>query len=513
LEKTAVIFVTLELSPFFKITGVGDLLHNILGELQRRNIQVAVISPDFGCEYPNLHFKKPVTLYSMISGQTFPLLFRLASDDRGVSYFFLKDQDLENYVQGLPAGLSNDNTAKICLEFCYGAYLLMEALSKGEFGFADKDRLVVHTFHWQSGPLLALIKKSARKPQYHTVLTVDILDKQGRFDQEVFNAHEIYHPFKSRENIETNFLRMGIESADVLHTVSPNYAQEILQPPYGRGLEDILQQRNQEGHLLGILNGLDPDLSDWQTIPILRNNGLRIDPDETQLFEHKAKAKILFQQAAGLPVDPQAFLISMGHRFVTQKNFALVANAMDKLMTLSPRPQIYLRAWPEPSTDGPDQKLWWQITRFSKRYRFNIAFLSPFDRDQALIKEGIFIDRFLYYAASDLFLMPSLWEPCGLCQLEAMRFGAIPVVTMVGGLVDTVKPHTEKNQGWGFWLEDPYDSQGLADTVQRAIHLRATQPEVWQQMVLRAMAFDSSISHTIDSYLKQLYSERPTSNS
>jgi starch synthase len=505
LKKTGVVFVTFELSPFFKITGVGDLLRNIVAELQRRKISVAVISPDFGCEYSNLHFKKSVSFYSSIGGHTSPLQFRLASDDQGVTYFFLKDKELENYLKGLPAEPSSDESAKICLEFCYGAYLLLEALSKGEFGFDDKDRFVVHAFHWQTGPLLALIEKALWGRQFHTVLTVDILDKQGRFNSEVFDAHEIYHSLKSREHEEINFLGMGIEAANILHTVSPNYAQEIQQAPYGRGLEDILKQRHQEGRLLGILNGLDPELSDWQCIPILQKNGLCVAPNNEHVFEHKMRAKTLFQQVAGLPVDPQAFLISMGHRFVTQKNFALVANAIDKLMNLTPRPQFYLRAWPEPGQEGPDQELWWQIMRFSKRYRFNISFLSPYDRDHSLMEEGIFIDRFLYYAASDLFLMPSLWEPCGLCQLEAMRFGAIPVVTTVGGLVDTVKPLTEEDQGWGFWLEDPFDPQELVDTVQRAIHLRATQPALWQALVHKAMSFDSSIAHTIDSYLKYLY--------
>jgi len=505
LEKTAVIFVTLEISPFFKITGVGDLLRNIVGELRRRGISVAFISPDFGCEYPNLEFKKSVSFYSSIGGHNSPLLFRLASDEREIIYFFLKDQELENYLKGLPSGPSSKETAKIWLKFCYGAYLLMEALSKGEFGFEDKERFVVHAFHWQIGPLLALIQKAPWNSQFHTVLTVDILDKQGRFDPEVFNAHEIYHTLRSNGHKETNFLRMGIEAADILHTVSPNYAQEILQAPYGRGLEDILNQRYQGGRLVGILNGLDPELSDWQCIPILKKNGLCVAPDKEHVLEHKTRAKTLFQQVAGLPVDPQAFLISMGHRFVSQKNFALVANALDKLMMLSPRPQIYLRAWPEPTAPGEDQELWWKIMRFSKRYRFNIAFLSPFDRDHSLMEEGIFIDRFLYYAASDLFLMPSLWEPCGLCQLEAMRFGAIPVVTIVGGLVDTVKPISEANQGWGFRLEDPFDSQELVETVQRAIHLRTTQPAVWQAIIHRAMSFDSSIAHTVDSYLQLLY--------
>lgn len=504
-ENTGIIIVTLELSPFFKVTGVGDLLHNIVAELARRQIPVTVICPDFGCEYPHLTFKKSLSFYSSIGGHASPLQFRLATDGRGVTYFFLKDKELELYLKNLPAEPSSEETAKLCLEFCYGAYLVLEALSKGEFGFEGKDRLVVHAFHWQTGPLLALMKQARWRHRIHTVLTVDILDKQGRFNPEVFEAHEIFHALRIKGDDEINFLRMGIETADVLHTVSPNYAREIQQAPYGRGLEGILEQRYQEGRLLGILNGLDPVLSDWQCIPVLQENGLCIVPNNDQVLEHKRRAKLLFQKVAGLPADPEAFLISMGHRFVTQKNFALVANAMDQLMALTPRPQIYLRAWPEPARRDQDQELWWQITRFSKRYRFHLAFLSPYDRDQALIREGIFIDRFLYYAASDLFLMPSLWEPCGLCQLEAMRFGAIPVVTAVGGLVDTVQPVTGDNQGWGFRLDDPFDPQGLVDAVQKAMHLKAAQPESWQGMVQKAMAFDSSIAHTVDSYIRFLY--------
>ena len=195
----------------------------------------------------------------------------------------------------------------------------------------------------------------------------------------------------------------------------------------------------------------------------------------------------------------------MGHRFVRQKNFNLVVKAMEGLMALKPRPQIYFRAWPELPPDDPDWDMWWQIVRFSKRYHYNLAFLSPFDRDQSLINEGIFIDRFMYYAASDLFLMPSLWEPCGLCQLEAMCFGAIPLVTAVGGLVDTVKPLKGENEGWGFHLEDPFDSGALVELVAQAMDLWANHPSLWQVMVRRAMSFESSITQTVDNYLNRLY--------
>src|SRR3974377_1116390 len=132
MEKTGIIIVTLELSPFFKITGVGDLLRNIVAELARRQIAVTIICPDFGCEYPNLTFQKSMSFYASIGGHAAPLPCRWASDGQGVTYFFLKDKELEHYLKRLPAEPSSNETAKICLEFCYGAYLVLEALSKGD---------------------------------------------------------------------------------------------------------------------------------------------------------------------------------------------------------------------------------------------------------------------------------------------------------------------------------------------------------------------------------------------
>ncbi len=408
-------------------------------------------------------------------------------------------------MAGLPSEPDPLETGRLFLEFCYGSYLLLEALIRGKKIFAGDDKLVVHAFHWQAGPLLALLNQAPWRKRVRTILTVDILDKQGRFEPEILKVHEIYQKLKATDAGEINFLRLGLEAADMLHTVSPNFAQEIQQIPNGRGLEDTLQARYQAKQLIGILNGLDPQLTDWQCIPILQKHGLCITPSASQVWEHKRRAKMLFQQVAGLPQDPEAFLISMGHRFARQKNFDMGIDAIPELMAKKPRPQLYLRAWPEPERDTPDWELWWQLIQLSKRYRFHVAFLSPFDRDQSLQEEGIFIDRFLYYAASDLFLMPSLWEPCGLCQLEAMRFGALPVVTAVGGLVDTVAPFNGNDQGWGFLLEDPFDSRGLVQALTQAMKLYMEQPEVWRGMVHRAMNFDSSIAKTVDSYLTRLY--------
>jgi starch synthase len=505
MESSGYVFVTPELSPYSKITGIGDLLQNIIGELARRRRRVAVICPDFGVAPSRLHFTKSMSLYFTSNGQPTSLQVKCARDDRGVDYFFIKDEEIQQYLgEASSLKLRRDQVGRTCLKFCYAAYLILDALCREELEF-PVNRLVMHAFHWQTCPLVALIDQAPWRERVRTVLTVDILDIQGRFEPKILETHEIYRLLKSSFGEEINFLRLGLEKADVLHTVSPNYALEIQHAPNGRGLEHLLRERYQQGRLIGILNGLDPQNLDWRQIPVLRDNGLAVGLEAQDLPGQKQRAKLLFQRTAGLPQDPSAFLISMGHRFVRQKNFNLVVNALEGLMSLSPRPQIYLRAWPEPQPDDADWPLWWRIVRFSKRYRYHLAFLSPFDRDQSLVKEGIFIDRFMYYAASDLFLMPSLWEPCGLCQLEAMHLGAIPLVTAVGGLIDTVKPLDGDNEGWGFRLEDPFDATALVELVARAMDLWAHQPDRWQGMIRRAMSFESSISRTVDNYLRQLY--------
>lgn len=505
-QADGIVLVSIELAPWFKITGVADLLKSIIAELARRRLKVVVICPDFGCDYKEFRFRKVFPFYTIFDETPVDLIFRRALDTNGVSYFLLEDKEFS--ARTPDPQMSEDLSARCWLKFCYATYLLLSGLVAGELGLRA-DSWAVHIFHWQTAPLLRLIRQAPWRDSVRTVLTADVLEKQGRFSADLFQVHEIFRSLAPQGEREVNLLRMGLDAADVVHTVSPNYARQIQHPPAGRGLEMVFRQRFAEGRLIGILNGLDPKTTDWRNIPCLRDNGLSFELDQAEIFENKQKAKAIFQELTGLPKDTSRFLISMGHRFVKQKNFEVVARAMDGLMALKPRPQIYLRAWPEPRVGEVEWPLWWELSRLAKRYRHDLAFLSPFDRDPSLAAEKIYIDRFLYYAASDLFLMPSLWEPCGLCQLEAMRYGAIPVVSSVGGLVDTVEPYQPGGRGWGFRLNDPSDPKELIEAIRTAMDLWASQPEVWQGMVRRAMAFDSRIETTVDKYLSLLYSFEP----
>jgi starch synthase len=492
-------FVTIEMAPFSKLTGMADLLHSLVSELARRGHHVNVIMPDFQGVDGDLIFQETVPLISTSGDSIILVPVKCAKDKQGVRYFMVDDHTLRDCLARMSHGDPGTGFPTVWLDFCYASYLILNL--QLQQSNPDCETAIVHAFHWQTGPLLPLLARELSSSRPRMVFTVDLLERQGRFNPDVLGCHEIFH-FLDRDNEgEVNFLKAAIGAADKLHTVSPSYAEEIQRSPNSSGLEELFAERQRKGELRGILNGIDHKVINWGCIPELREVvrcGCQLPEDIAAI---KRNAKEVFQRSVGLPVDPNAFLITMGHRFARQKNFDIVARSIDGLMQLDPAPQIYLRAWPEPTQDSPKWGLWWTLIRKSLRYRHNVAFVSPFDRDRSLTDEGIFIDRFLYYAASDLFLMPSLWEPCGLCQLEAMRFGSLPVVSAVGGLRDTVRPYDKEGNGWGFWLRNPLDENELVDVVKTAIYIKLEQPSTWAKMVSLAIDFDSSIENSVDQYL------------
>ena len=506
-DRLGIVFVTWELSPYRKNTGVADLLKTVISDLRKRGIPVGIIAPDFNIPQNRIAQEQPISLISTLSGSgSESILIHHGIDEEGVHLFIVNGPEYRKYFSEESSSLTEDQTGRMCLKFCYSAYLLIDLLASHR-GPLNTDKIVVHAFHWQSGPLMELLRRKEFPIPVKTVMTADILDRQGLFDSSILEAHEIFRHLQNQSS-EINFLKLGLESSDILHTVSPNFAREIQTPPHGRGLEKLFNQRFEAGRLIGILNGLSHEGTSWDTITEAIGGQEATEPNGADLdliMRWKSNAKLFFQKQACLSPNPDSFLISMGHRFVKQKNFEVVGEALPKLMELDPRPQIYLRTWPEPEPGDNNWDLWLKIVRLAKRYRFNVAFLSPFDRAEELTGEGIFIDRNIYYAASDLFLMPSIWEPCGLCQLEAMRFGAIPVVNPVGGLADTVKSVDDGPDGWGFWLKESSSPQKLVEVVAEAMDTWKSEPEKWRGMVKRALNYDSKISVTVDRYLEFLY--------
>jgi starch synthase len=266
----------------------------------------------------------------------------------------------------------------------------------------------------------------------------------------------------------------GITAADVLSTVSPTYAKEILTPAFGEGLQEVLKAR--EARLYGILNGIDYEVWDPETDPKLEfNYGLKDG------LAGKVGNKIYLQKKLGLVVNPEIPLIGIVNRLAEQKGLDLVLDAIERILALGA--QLVVLGVGDGNFEG-------QLSTINSQQSTigNFAFINRFDEELA----------HQIYAAADLFLMPSQFEPCGLVQIMAMRYGALPIVRATGGLRDTV---VEGQTGFVF---EEYSAEALLEAVERAVGRFGVENMQFRQMVARAMRQDFSWDRSAREYL-QLY--------
>jgi starch synthase len=257
----------------------------------------------------------------------------------------------------------------------------------------------------------------------------------------------------------------GIYFADVVTTVSERYAQEILTPEYGEKLDPLLRDR--QDRLFGILNGIDYDEADPATDTFIARNFT------AESLDDRAENKADLQKAAGLTIDPDVPLLGLVSRMVDQKGFDILSSAFDWLMKSLGVQVVVLGTG--------DQHYHSMYTRFQTAYPGQAATFLTFN---AALAQKI-------YAGSDIFLMPSRFEPCGLGQLQSLRYGSIPVVRRTGGLADTVTdfdPRTEFGNGFVF---ERYDAADLYTAVVRAVE-NYRNPRVWRMLQERGMAADYS---------------------
>ena len=325
---------------------------------------------------------------------------------------------------------------------------------------------IVHCHDWHTS-LVPLWLRQAKMP-LPCVFTIHNLAYQGSFDRQFFLRsglsslwQEYVPPGAPRPPL--NFMSQGILLADILTTVSPTYASEILTPQYGSGLDQLLNYRNNE--LYGIVNGIDCEQYDPATDPYLERNYDYIT------VEGKADNKLALQRKSGLPQDPETPLFGMVSRLDEQKGIdlllqgisAFVGETKAQLVILGEGREHYHKSLTEAASKHPG------------RLSVTIA------RDERLAR--------LIYAGSDIFLMPSRFEPCGLGQLIAMRYGAVPVVRHTGGLADTVKDVAEID-GNGFVFQD-YTVWDMLKAMKRAEASFYRRAE-WHRLIRRNMKLDFS---------------------
>ena len=444
-----VLFVVAEMAPLAKVGGVGDVGAALPRALRRLGHDVRVALPYY--EAIRRQELAPQRVASLPEGAAL-----WQAEVRGVPIYLVEHEPSfgREQVYGYP-----DDTARF-LAFTDGLLAAADPL-----GWKPD---VVHLHDWHTG-LLAVRLASGEHPWTGAgrVFTIHNLGYTGAFDAVFASEHGL--PAGGSP------LAQGIECADLVTTVSPTYAREILTPELGGKLTPLL--RTLGDRLSGILNGIDMDEFDPARDPHLAAGF------DAEHIEARAENKRALQELLGLPVDGAMPLVAMVNRLFVQKGSDLAAEAVQALLPKR-NFQFAVLGTGEKKYEEQLQALG---ERDPRRVAVRIAFDAPLGQ--------------LFYGGCDLFLMPSRYEPCGLGQMIAMRYGAVPVVRRTGGLADSVPPYdAEHNTGAGFLFDDA-TPVALAAALERALTVY-DDPASWRALQQRAMAQDLSWGRAAQQYVE-----------
>ena len=468
-----VLFVTSESYPFIKTGGLGDVAYSLPKALKKLGTDIRVIMPKYLqiVEFikqqmePLDEFTVPVGWRNQYCG-----IERYVSE--GVEYYFV---DNEYYFKRKNAYGYFDDAER----FAFFSRAVIEFVKRRIF-VPD----VIHLNDWHTGLVPAYLKSEDMEPvdvsALRTMFTIHNLQYQGRFAPEVFyDITGLPHEMMSDEGLEffgdVNFMKGAINYSDMVTTVSPSYAQEIRMPYYGENLDGLLRKR--EDVLHGILNGVDYELYDPKTDP-----ALFVNYDENSL-EKKAENKLKLQQMLGLPEDKDIPIIGMVTRLVSQKGIDLVERVLGEV--LAHKVQFVI-------IGTGDEKYHASMNYYAMTYPEKCAVRIQFD---ATLAQRI-------YAGADLFLMPSQFEPCGIGQLIALKYGTLPIVRETGGLRDTVIPYNQATgEGNGFSFTN-YNAHDMLHVIEYALSVYEDKG-VWKNLMLQAMNCDFSWNKSAKEYLKR----------
>ena len=473
-----VLFVTSECAPFVKTGGLGEVIGSLPKALCRQGLDVRVIMP--------LYAGMPWQAFEPLEGiLSVPMWFGMAHarvrlgrlPPSEVPVYFLEHHRYFDrpHLYGPPPEAYPDNLERFAF-LSRGALELVKALA----WIPD----VIHAHDWQTalGPVYVNTVEWAQ-PLHGcaTVYTIHNLAYQGVYDGKALFVTglgpEHYHPREFEHFGTMNLTKAALYHSTVLTTVSPTYAHEIQTGAYGCGLDGILVERR--GDLVGILNGIDTEEWNPATDPHL---AAHFDVHD---LAGKARCKAALQQEAGLPVRPEVPLLALVARLVPQKGVDVFAHALDTILGWDV--QLIMLG-----SGDPEAERFFSSRARSRSDRFCAWF--PFDDERA----------HRIQAGADFFVMPSRFEPCGLSQLYAMRYGTLPIVRAIGGLADTVRTYDEATgAGTGFAFHD-LRPDSLADTIGWAISTWYDRPAHIEVMRRRAMAQDHSWDRAASEYA-QLY--------
>lgn len=470
-------FAASEVEPFAKSGGLADVAAALPRQLATMGHDIRVVLPLYSS---TAHQLRKQFIYQYHFYVEMPKVHQYAGvftyEDQGVKYYFI---DNEYYFarDGL-YGFFDDGE-----RFSYFSRALLDLLLREEF-YPD----IIHLNDWHTGPAAALFKEFYAEQEgfenTKTIFTIHNLKYQGIFPYAVLKDYlglgDEYFSYDKMEHFgNINFLKAGLALADFVTTVSQTYASELQYAYYSEGLHSLILHRADD--IRGIVNGIDVSYYD----PSSDQDIFREFSIDT--LEVKKKNKVELQKLLGLEEDPDAPLLAVISRLTSQKGLDLLAFIFDEL--IEEGVQFVLLGSGQKEIED-------QFLEFAHRYRGKASANIFFS--ESLAKK--------IYAASDIFLMPSRFEPCGLGQLIAMRYGSVPVVRKTGGLADTVIPFNRyTGEGTGFAFLN-YNAHELLFTIKDALYYYYNDPQNWKKIMKQAMTRDYSWESSAEQYA-QLYEE------
>ena len=462
-----VLFGSSEVFPFSKTGGLADIasfLPKALNKIGHNVITVTPYYPSIAKYHNDLVYLGTKTIY-------------FGLDNTKVNYYELSDGDnkiifVQNqhyFERDFFYGYDDDD-----IRFMVFSYAVLELVD-----ILKDIPQIIHVNDWQSAPIPFLLDRHYRyreKYQYiHTLLTIHNLQYQGSFGLNSSRLFNVEFDYTYVHFNSVNYLKTGIETATKINTVSPNYRNEIMTEQFGFTLDGALRKR--ESDLSGILNGIDLEVFDPEKDPsIIKNYTSR----NLKLGKFTNKKELM--KNFDIKVTKEQPLISYIGRLAVQKGINLMKEVLEDVINNSNAVFMFLGSGDE------EYQNYFQYLR--NKYPAKVAYYQGYNEDLA----------HKIYAASDIFLMPSEFEPCGLGQMISMRYGTIPIVREVGGLKDSVVPYNKyNNTGTGFSFYDQ-NKDVFKDKIFEAINLFNNEPRKWSELIRRALNEDFGLERMAKEY-------------
>lgn len=464
-----VLFVASESAPFIKTGGLADVVGSLPSELRKLGVDARVVIPKYG-DIPEvlregMIFKKRITVSL---GWRFQHCGIEQLEYKGITYYFLENE----YYYNRSGIYGFDDDAERFAFFCRA---VLEALP-----FLDFKPRIIHCHDWHTGLVSVFLKAHYGKEPFYqdmrTLFTIHNLHYQGNFPvgllEELLDLGPEYFQMETLEFYgQGSYLKGGLVFSDLLNTVSKTYAEEIQTPYFGVKMDGLLRKRKDD--LIGILNGIDYTRYDPMKDPDI------FFPYRSSLLKKQAN-KLKLQEALGLSRGEEIPMLAFVNRLVEQKGLDLIEHVLEEILDLGVQlvmlgtgEEKYERLFGEAASRCPE--------RMAAVFKF----------DESLARQ--------IYAASDMFLLPSRFEPCGTAQLIALRYGSIPIVRETGGLKDTIIPFDEGSKAGNGFCFSRYNAHDMLFIIKKALKLYKSKM-IWMNLVNNAVKSNFSWKNSAQEY-------------